>query len=138
PREVRAGVTMVGGIALAIYENGAMQELFRMVHGQGAYGLIKRLTHSDVYIDVLSGTSAGGINNIFLSAGLTVQRDVSSTRETWIKVGGIDDLLQDPRDTSVAAVLRGNTYYLDALEDAFRTVLDSSDPAGQFAGIRSG
>jgi hypothetical protein len=50
---------MVGGISLAVYENGVAQELFRMVHGQGAYGLLKRLTHSHAYIGLLSGSRAG-------------------------------------------------------------------------------
>ena len=58
-REVRLAVTMVGGTSLAIYENGVAQELYRVVRGHGMYGLLKRLTHSHAYVDVLSGTSAG-------------------------------------------------------------------------------
>lgn len=136
PREVRVGVTMVGGIALAIYENGAARELFRMVQGEGPYGLIKRLTHSHVIIDVLSGTSAGGINAIFLSAALTLQNDFASTQEVWIALGGIDQLLQDPRKSDVAAILQGNDYYLPAMRDAFRALV--TDPRTPPTGIRSG
>src|SRR5687768_6757852 len=55
-REVRLALTMVGGTSLAIYENGVAQELFRMVHGQGLYGLLKRITHSHAYVDIMSGT----------------------------------------------------------------------------------
>ena len=123
-RELRAAVTMVGGVSLAIYENGVAQELFEMTEGRGVYGLLKRITHTHAYVDVLSGTSAGGINTIMLSAALCNRVELKHTREIWIKLAGIEDLLQDPKDTSVEALLRGNDYYLPTLEEAFRQITD--------------
>lgn len=121
-REVRAAVTMVGGTSLAIYENGVAQELFAMCEGSGVYGLLKQITCSHAYVDILSGTSAGGINTIFLSAALTQRRSLAPTRETWIRLGGIDDLLQDPYNTRARSLLRGNDYYFPELVRAFEQV----------------
>ena len=65
-REVRFGVVLYGGVSLAVYENGVAQELFRAVKGTGIYTIIKQLTGCDVVLDIISGTSAGGINGILL------------------------------------------------------------------------
>jgi hypothetical protein len=59
-REVRLGLVLYGGVALAIYINGVCAEFFRAVRGRGVYRLIKALTDSDVVVDIVSGTSAGG------------------------------------------------------------------------------
>ncbi|MDQ3814785.1 MAG: patatin-like phospholipase family protein [Armatimonadota bacterium] len=126
-REIRVAITMVGGIALAIYESGVAQEMFRMVHGQGLYGVLKRLTHSHAYIDVLSGTSAGGINTICLSAALTVGTDFRLLHDVWISLGGIDELLQDPKNTDAKSLLRGNTYYIKELTRVFERLCDASE-----------
>lgn len=145
PREVRLAVTMVGGTSLAIYENGAAQELFKLVHGVGAYGLVKRLTHSHAYLDILSGTSAGGINAVFLSFALANGCDLAPTREVWIEKADIEALLQDGMAPEPHSILRGNDYYLPELEKAFRAIAASGyqpgpkdvpslqrDPAGSF------
>ena len=78
-RAIRLGVVMFGGASLAVYENGIAQELFRAVKGDGVYGLLKRLVDSEIYIDILSGTSAGGINWILLSYALANNKDFRST-----------------------------------------------------------
>ncbi len=137
-REVRVAVTMVGGTSLAVYECGVAQELFRMVHGQGLYGLLKRLTQSHAYIDILSGTSAGGINTICLSAALSNGTDFRPLRETWINLAGIDALLQSPTDRSVTALLRGNGYYLETLTREFERLTDPLEVPRWKPGIPSG
>lgn len=134
-REVRLGVTMVGGTSLAIYENGVAQELYRLARGRGVYGLIKQLTHSHVLLDVLSGTSAGGINNIFLATALAAGKDLSVTKKIWIAQGGIGDLMQDPLNPKVASILQGEGYYYnDALKRGFRQLFstDSRQPTQPF------
>jgi predicted acylesterase/phospholipase RssA len=84
---------MYGGVSLAIYINGVAHELFRAVRGRGMYRLVKALTDSDVVVDVLSGSSTGGINGILLSYALCSQCEFSSTAELWRKNGDIDVLL---------------------------------------------
>ncbi|HEY0072864.1 MAG TPA: patatin-like protein [Abditibacteriaceae bacterium] len=141
-REVRVAVSMVGGSSLAIYENGVAQELFRMAHGRGAYGVLKRITHSHAYVDILSGTSAGGINTIFLSTALTLGTDLPGTRADWIRLGNIDDLLHSASNTRARSLLNGNRYYLEELEGVFERLCDPRNlvtwPAREKGGVPSG
>ena len=51
--------------------NGVCREFYNAVRGWGIYKLIKALTDSDIIVDILSGTSAGGINGVLLSYALT-------------------------------------------------------------------
>ena len=66
-QECRLGLVMYGGISLAVYIYGVTQEFFNAVRGRGVYRLIKALTDSHVVVDIMSGTSAGGVNGILLS-----------------------------------------------------------------------
>jgi predicted acylesterase/phospholipase RssA len=70
-REVRLGIVMYGGVSLAIYIYGVAHELFRAVRGRGIYKLLKAVTDSDIVVDVISGTSAGGINGVLLGYALS-------------------------------------------------------------------
>src|SRR6266404_423694 len=89
-REIRIAVVMYGGVSLAIYMNGIAQELLHMVRAtapavggplsgkfrwrpeelQGTQRFYRELggrLRARFVVDVISGTSAGGINGIFLA-----------------------------------------------------------------------
>jgi patatin-related protein len=120
-REVRLGLVMYGGVSLAIYINGIANELFRAVRGRGVYGLLKAITDSDVVVDVLSGSSAGGINGILLSYALCNGCEFGGTAQLWRDHGDIGDLMRDtngPRETYLS-VLDSEGKYEPALRMAF-------------------
>ena len=48
-------------------------------------------------VDVLSGTSAGGLNNLFLARALANEEDVDELTRLWIKEGDIASLFNDAR-----------------------------------------
>src|SRR6266536_2900625 len=48
-------------------------------------------------VDVLSGTSAGGLNSIFLAKALVNNKNMDGLRELWMKEGDIDTLLNDSK-----------------------------------------
>jgi patatin-related protein len=48
-------------------------------------------------IDILSGTSAGGINAVFLAKALANEQDLSTVKQVWMKEGNIDTLLNDSK-----------------------------------------
>src|SRR6185369_1406386 len=48
-------------------------------------------------IDILSGTSAGGINAIFLSKALANEQNIDQLKELWVNEGDIGVLLNDKR-----------------------------------------
>jgi patatin-related protein len=50
-----------------------------------------------VLIDILSGTSAGGINAVFLAKALANEQNLDSVKQTWMQEGDIDTLLNDKK-----------------------------------------
>src|SRR4051812_7325728 len=104
-REVRLGIVMYGGVSLAVYENGVANELFRAVKGKGFYELIKNLINSDIVVDIISGTSAGGINGIFLAYALANGKDFSTCADLWREQGDILRLLRKTSDEGANSVL---------------------------------
>ena len=122
-REVRLGVVMYGGVSLAVYINGVAHEFFRAVRGRGVYRLIKALTDSDIIVDVISGTSAGGINGIMLSYALCNERDFSSAATLWRTHGDISKLLRSPKEAATAtSILDSEGYYQPNLEKVFASM----------------
>ncbi len=118
-REVRLGIVLYGGVSLAVYENGVAQELFRAVKGDGVYSFVKQLIDSDIVVDILSGTSAGGINGIMLGYALANGRDFRSSAALWLKDGDILHLLQKPNDAGADSLLDGGGYYQRGLQESF-------------------
>jgi patatin-related protein len=138
-QEVRFAVVMYGGVSLAIYINGVVQELFRMVRATAPeYELAAQLFSGQAYfdsddlsgtervyrelgqrlrasgavddesadpsraeirtrfvVDILSGSSAGGINAIFLAKAIANQQDIAGLRDLWIKEADIGALVND-------------------------------------------
>ena len=118
-REVRLGIVMYGGVSLAVYENGVAQELFRAVKGEGPYRWIKELIDSDIVVDIISGTSAGGINGILLGYALANNRDFRRSASLWREDGDIMQLLRKPSDPNTFSILDSRGYYQERLESAF-------------------
>jgi patatin-related protein len=205
-REVRFAVVMYGGVSLAIYINGATQELLRLVHataparqggpsarslreqpGQprdttwiyrklaylladeelraryrdqlkrervrdeaGADGppmpepaedlLEQAMARSEplglrFVVDILSGTSAGGINAVFLAKALANNQSLDQLKELWVSEGDLARLLNDseslaglglPLQTPPQSLLNSQRMYAKILH-----ALDGMDRAGE-------
>lgn len=120
-KEIRFAVVMYGGISLAIYMNGIAQELLSMVRGTSPIGpnpdnlsdtaivyrdiadYLSQTQNNGAFnhrfvVDIISGTSAGGINGICLAKALARGLDDLKTLEnTWLSEGDIDYLLNDKK-----------------------------------------
>lgn len=125
-REIRLGLVMYGGVSLAIYINGVAREFFRAVRGEGVYKWLKALTDSDIVVDIISGTSAGGINGIMLGYALCNGKDFASAAELWRRDGDIRSLLRTPNGDGDGAMslLDSEGFYQTRLEEAFRRMPD--------------
>ena len=117
-RELRLAVVLYGGASLAIYMHGTTKELQRLVKASAlaerggaattaserVYGeLLTELAGRDpagvrtrVVVDVVAGTSAGGINGVYLSKALAHNRSQDSLRDLWLERGDIKVLLRGP------------------------------------------
>ncbi|HEX8189538.1 MAG TPA: patatin-like protein [Pyrinomonadaceae bacterium] len=130
--ETRFGLVMYGGVSLAIYINGVAREFFRAVRGAGVYKLIKALTDSDVVVDVISGTSAGGINGILLGYALCNRKEFASCSALWRLDGDVRSLLRSPHGADGAeSLFDGEDYYQPRLEAAFREMPEYVEEEGE-------
>lgn len=141
--EVRFAVVLYGGTSLAIYMNGISQELLRMVRGSSdeqdldpvekIYREISEKLHprtrTRFVIDIISGTSAGGINGVALAKALVLgSENLDVLRKAWTDEANIDQLLNDrfvSRWSRTEAVLDGGLMY-DILH---RTLAEMGDVA---------
>lgn len=101
-REMRLGLVVYGGVSLAIYTHGICQEFYHAVRGRGIYKLVKALTDADLVVDVISGSSAGGINGILLAFAIANSNDreivdFSEFAKIWRNSGDLLKLLQKPQ-----------------------------------------
>lgn len=136
-REVRIGTVLYGGVSLAVYINGVAQEMYRAVRGEGIYGLLKVLTDSDVVVDVVSGTSAGGLNGLYFGYALTAPRTANFLRfsNLWREQGDIAKLLHSPSPKPIQrdSLLDGEGYYQSRLAEAFADLDANPAPESPFA-----
>jgi patatin-related protein len=118
-REVRIALVCYGGVSLAIYMHGVTRELHRLVVASSRFDeesnpfepsstehvyweLLHELAAKDevqtrVVVDVISGTSAGGINGVFLAKALAHDLSQQSLRDLWFKEADVSKLLAGPR-----------------------------------------
>src|SRR5581483_3638766 len=59
-------------------------------------------------------------NGAILASALAAGTDATSVRDIWIRDASLDELLRDPvTDPDCDSLLRGNSYFLPRLQDAF-------------------
>ena len=119
-RELRLALVCYGGVSLAVYMHGVTKELRKLVVASRAFeqhpdenpfeeneterayfealrALAASGTPARVVVDVISGTSAGGINGVFLAKALACDGDDAALMDLWLRRGDIGGLLHAPR-----------------------------------------
>jgi patatin-related protein len=118
-KELRLALVCYGGSSLAVYMHGVTKEIHRLVRGSALLEagadpgtpserlyarLLKHLVDEDregvrtrVVVDVVAGTSAGGINGVCLAKALAHNLPLDEFRNLWFERGDIDGLLAAPR-----------------------------------------
>jgi len=156
-KEVRFAVVMYGGVSLAIYINGVAQELLSLVRatatseGNGGTGyhlpnvsgveaVYRRLgeyTKARFVVDILSGTSAGGINAVYLAKALANDQKIDALKKMWIEQGDLTLFLNDKTSvkgltglslsTPTTSLLNSQRMYYQLLY-ALQQMQDTSTP----------
>lgn len=151
-QEIRFAIVMYGGVSLAVYIHGVAQELLRLVRATSGVDIsddpvacIYAEMSRDVrdiearngarrrtrfVIDILSGTSAGGINAVFLAKALAMRaRHLNDLRNTWLTAGDIDKLFSRPSAFArTRSLLNGNWMYQELYEAFDRMSRGARDP----------
>jgi patatin-related protein len=141
-QDIRLAVVMTGGASLAIWMGGITLELHHLVmscRGRTqmgpTYAELLRLLCADARVDVIAGTSAGGLNGAFLALALAQDKDLALMRDLWRDNGGLEQLLRDPLSKNPPSLLQGDDYFLPRIKDALEDMLKRDLPRGLQAPI---
>lgn len=150
--QIRLGLVLYGGISLAVYMNGMAQELLALVRASHArrmaaaqpdapfvreqqatnpYYRLLAAAGVDVTIDVIAGTSAGGLNGLILAKALAVGApDLGSMSDLWEHQAQVYKLATHDREP---VSLFSGTFLMNQLEKVLQQLSRSGDPvlAGQ-------
>lgn len=114
-KELRLALVCYGGISLAVYMHGITKEIWHLARasraeqdGAPAMGssadtyraLLARLADAHgvrlrVFVDIVAGASAGGINGIFLARAITTGQSLNPLTALWLERADVEALL-DP------------------------------------------
>lgn len=114
---------MRGGVSLAVWIGGAVQEIDRLrvgLHGESDNSLVtlaRVAGYSAVTVDVLAGASAGGLNAAIYASAMTQGHPVDRLRGVWMKDADFERLLLEP-GTDTLSILNGG-YFHDRLREEF-------------------
>jgi patatin-related protein len=135
-KEVRVAMALNGGVSLAVWMGGCAVELdaARRAHlgaedlriadertGPPPPGAQRTIYHAlcdafgcQLLIDLMSGSSAGGINGALLAAAIDGRRRLHPDyiREKWIAVGDLESLLHPLRTRAPTSLMGGHTFFL--------------------------
>ena len=135
-QEVRFALVLYGGASLAIYIHGVTQEFFHLVRAtavdaegkliagdaelSGTERVYRKLAsspdgtiHTRFLVDIASGTSAGGINAIFLGKALANGQTLDQVSRLWLDQADIQNLLNS--DKLPRSLLSSQTMYTELL-----------------------
>ncbi|MGZ8284489.1 MAG: patatin-like protein [Allosphingosinicella sp.] len=114
-KELRLALICYGGISLAVYMHGITKEVWRLARASRAFhageeaepgseAVYRRLIEAiakecgldvRVFVDILAGASAGGINAIFLAEAIASGRSLEPLTDLWLETADVDRLI-DP------------------------------------------
>jgi hypothetical protein len=123
--ELRLALVMNGGVSLAVWMGGVTNEFDRarcdgrLSDTRGLYAQLLELFQSTLRIDVIAGTSAGGLNGALLGAAIATRQAATGIRDIWLELGSFDRLLRSGFDADPPSVLRGDDYFLPSLQAVF-------------------
>lgn len=129
-QELRIALVMNGGVSLAVWIGGVSHEINRLVRGESVYGRLCDALYLQPRVDVISGTSAGGINGALLALAMSQGKQLDPLREIWLNRGDILDLLRPPTQDNPPSLLDGGYFYM-AMVDAFRSIANQPGPGLQ-------
>ncbi|QLL06961.1 patatin-like protein [Mycobacterium vicinigordonae] len=156
-QELRLATTMTGGVSLAVWMAGVAREINLLAQASqwrrqgGPFPADSRLSKQSaealrlyaglidlldmiVDVDVLSGTSAGGINAALLASSRISGADLGGLRDLWLDLGALTDLLRDPRDEDTPSLLYGDERMYAALATQIPRLETGPFPPAAFTG----
>lgn len=135
PQELRIALAMNGGVSLAVWIGGVTREFGRLLAEARIPASEKRLYEAlctlmgyKPVIDVIAGSSAGGVSGAYLALALSryegqaLDGALAKLRDVWITDGDIEALLRSPLVAEAPSVLDGDGFYYNRLCQAFASL----------------
>lgn len=126
-RELRIAPVMTGGTSLAVWMGGVTAELYSLLRHSEAqnsevgilYGKLLDVTRTRPVVDVITGTSAGGLNGCLLALAVCLDvpnSDFERIRDTWMDTADLKDLLRGSDERNPQSLLNGDGRFLAAMQ----------------------
>ncbi|MEU9147197.1 DUF3376 domain-containing protein [Streptomyces sp. NPDC048349] len=152
--ELRLALAMRGGVSLAVWMGGACCETAALrraadpAPGPGEQpepetavyrSLLRSCRYTDVDIDVVVGTSAGGLNGVLLACHLVYGMPFGAgVRDVWLRLGDLEGLLRRSTPFHVPdSLMRGDEVFYTELRRSLDALLaDAPEPRRPVGSLR--
>jgi len=147
-QEIRFAVAMSGGVSLAVWMGGVAREMNLLQQASNLrqaqkvpsgtdwddkcrqlYLNLTDLLDVTVTTDVLSGTSAGGINAALLGLASVTGMDLGELCALWLNAGAMDILLRDPGEPNPPSLMQGDKVLFSKLNTGIHDFYDAATKA---------
>ena len=107
--QLRIGLVMTGGVSLCVWMGGVAYELDRLRRlDDSTYRALADFAGVEPVIDVIGGTSAGGLNGVLLASGIAWDSTIESLRDLWLTLADFSELLRSPDEAKPPSLLKGD------------------------------
>lgn len=131
-QELRLALMMSGGVSLAVWMGGVAHEFHRVTRADGpVYEGLLKLTSTRARIDVISGTSAGGLNGALLAMAIVHDSTLGRLRDLWLRLGSLEDLLRRAGEKDPPSLMRGDDYFTPEITKALAELRSSTTPPAE-------
>ena len=141
--EQRIALVLNGGISLAVWMSGVVneissltrlshdEELTRNPHSAAVWkSILEKTPRRCLRVDLIAGTSAGGLNGAFLAHAIANQRELFDMRNIWVQQAKLDTShLLNPEPAQAAWALNGE-FFGRAIRDQMQGSLDTPRSSG--------
>jgi predicted acylesterase/phospholipase RssA len=119
PTELRLALVFNGGVSLAVWMAGVTHEIDRLRRKEGPWRDLCIDANATVVVDIISGTSAGGLNGALLAASVAAGKPLpDGLRALWLDDAALTTgkLLNDTDDNPLS--LLDGRYFTKTVSDA--------------------
>ena len=86
PTELRLALVFNGGVSLAVWMAGVTHEIDRLRRAEGPWRDLCRDANATVVVDIIAGTSAGGLNGTLLACAVAAGEPLpTELRDLWVR-----------------------------------------------------
>ncbi len=138
--ELRVALVLNGGVSLAIWMSGVVTEVDalratgvldpKLDSTAAAYRTLTTLLDLRITVDVIAGTSAGGLNGALLGTAIACGNRLRGVRELWMDYGSLGGLMRTDKTRALSVLMGDGEPGRAGLLEAVTTALESASAPG--------